>query len=402
MWVFQAFKALRKMMLPKMSFLDSFDEFDGGVYEVSNVVSTYLWKTNLRSFDSTQMANLKMEKKIFQRFLLSVNQQVLMLRYSSAWLREAKKWDPDLGFLNSAKGAVIWPPGYLHETSTLPPPEAGPRSFEGKLSFFSFCDLFMSSWKAMNDLWPGKSSYTNTELLRIHRPNDLGVADTNRLLRRLRRSTVMSKSENSGRSLWLCAHSSICLSPTSAIFETQRQYIPYFFLFKSDHGMPASLFIHHNMCFLKFQTFRGSLFVEAGFLATSFHVCRSRTLRGDDLVWLCQDVCAGHSAYSKRGQDERTAAENSQLGRHQSGLTLNVQAFFLHLFLLFLDMQLSNWLWIWLAILGIFSQWLRGVSSTSPSSIGSIPPLIFTTGGWGDHSGGNEDLVREQRFSRTS
>lgn len=59
-------KRWRKMMLPKMSFLDSFDEFDGGVYE-------------------------------------------------------AKKWDPDLGFLNSAKGAVIWPPGYLHETSTLPP-----------------------------------------------------------------------------------------------------------------------------------------------------------------------------------------------------------------------------------------------------------------------------------------
>ena len=26
----------RKMMLPKMSFLDSFDEFDGGVYEARN------------------------------------------------------------------------------------------------------------------------------------------------------------------------------------------------------------------------------------------------------------------------------------------------------------------------------------------------------------------------------
>lgn len=37
---------------------------------------------------------------------------------------KAKKWEPDLGFLNSAKGAVIWPPGYLHETSTLPPPDA--------------------------------------------------------------------------------------------------------------------------------------------------------------------------------------------------------------------------------------------------------------------------------------
>jgi len=54
------------MMLPKMSFLDSFDEFDGGVYE-------------------------------------------------------AGKWAPDLGFLNQEKAAVIWPPGYLHETSTLPP-----------------------------------------------------------------------------------------------------------------------------------------------------------------------------------------------------------------------------------------------------------------------------------------
>ncbi|CAJ1444586.1 unnamed protein product [Effrenium voratum] len=61
-------KRWRKMMLPKMSFLDSFDEFDGGVYD-------------------------------------------------------AGKWDPDLAFLNSARGAVIWPPGYLHETSTLPPPD---------------------------------------------------------------------------------------------------------------------------------------------------------------------------------------------------------------------------------------------------------------------------------------
>lgn len=67
-------------MLPKMSFLDSFDEFDGGVYEVRG------------------------------------------LRVS-CWLSQAKKWAPDLGFLNTAKGAVIWPPGYLHETSTLPPPD---------------------------------------------------------------------------------------------------------------------------------------------------------------------------------------------------------------------------------------------------------------------------------------
>ena len=59
-------KRWRKMMLPKMSFLDSFDEFDGGVYE-------------------------------------------------------AGKWEPDLGFLNQEQAAVIWPPGYLHETSTLPP-----------------------------------------------------------------------------------------------------------------------------------------------------------------------------------------------------------------------------------------------------------------------------------------
>lgn len=59
-------KRWRKMMLPTMSILDSFDEFDGGVYEVG-------------------------------------------------------RWEPDLGFLNKARGAVIWPPGYLHETSTLPP-----------------------------------------------------------------------------------------------------------------------------------------------------------------------------------------------------------------------------------------------------------------------------------------
>merc|ERR1719436_2065663 len=52
-------------MLPKMTFLDSFDEFDGGVYD-------------------------------------------------------AGRWEPDLGFINQRMSAVIWPPGYLHETSTLP------------------------------------------------------------------------------------------------------------------------------------------------------------------------------------------------------------------------------------------------------------------------------------------
>lgn len=49
----------------QMTFFDSFDEFDGGVYN-------------------------------------------------------AGKWAPDLGFVNSRSSAVIWPPGYLHETSTLP------------------------------------------------------------------------------------------------------------------------------------------------------------------------------------------------------------------------------------------------------------------------------------------
>eukprot|EP00438_Fugacium_kawagutii_P018588 Skav206607 [mRNA] locus=scaffold332:176615:180597:- [translate_table: standard] len=45
----------------------------------------------------------------------------------------AKKWEPDLGFLNSAQGAVIWPPGYLHETSTLPPPDTCPgKAPDGK------------------------------------------------------------------------------------------------------------------------------------------------------------------------------------------------------------------------------------------------------------------------------
>jgi hypothetical protein len=54
------------MMMPEMSVLDSFDEFDGGVYT-------------------------------------------------------AGRWQPDLGFLNKRQSAVIWPPGYLHETSTLQP-----------------------------------------------------------------------------------------------------------------------------------------------------------------------------------------------------------------------------------------------------------------------------------------
>lgn len=59
-------KTWRKMMLPEMSFLDSFDEFDGGVYDTG-------------------------------------------------------RWKPDLGFLNKQDAAVIWPPGYLHETSTTAP-----------------------------------------------------------------------------------------------------------------------------------------------------------------------------------------------------------------------------------------------------------------------------------------
>jgi len=59
-------KNWRKMLLPEMTFLDSFDEFDGGVYE-------------------------------------------------------AGRWKPDLGFVNKVEGALVWPPGYLHETSTVPP-----------------------------------------------------------------------------------------------------------------------------------------------------------------------------------------------------------------------------------------------------------------------------------------
>lgn len=61
-------KKWRKMLEPDMTFLHSFDEFDGGVYE-------------------------------------------------------AGFWEPDLGFFNRQGGAVIWPPGYLHETKTAQPPD---------------------------------------------------------------------------------------------------------------------------------------------------------------------------------------------------------------------------------------------------------------------------------------
>lgn len=53
-------------MEPEMTFLDSYDEFDGGVYH-------------------------------------------------------AQKWKPDLGFVLKTGSAVVWPPGYLHETRTLQP-----------------------------------------------------------------------------------------------------------------------------------------------------------------------------------------------------------------------------------------------------------------------------------------
>mmetsp|Transcript_50668 Transcript_50668/g.133840 ORF Transcript_50668/g.133840 Transcript_50668/m.133840 type:complete len:348 (+) Transcript_50668:2-1045(+) len=61
-------KKWRKMLEPEMTFLHSYDEFDGGVYE-------------------------------------------------------AGFWKPDLGFTNARGSAVIWPPGYLHETKTAPPPD---------------------------------------------------------------------------------------------------------------------------------------------------------------------------------------------------------------------------------------------------------------------------------------
>eukprot|EP00928_Gymnodinium_smaydae_P047177 TRINITY_DN3146_c3_g1_i1.p1 TRINITY_DN3146_c3_g1~~TRINITY_DN3146_c3_g1_i1.p1 ORF type:complete len:588 (+),score=150.49 TRINITY_DN3146_c3_g1_i1:74-1765(+) len=59
-------KKWRKMLEPEMTFLSSYDEFDGGVYQ-------------------------------------------------------AGYWKPDLGFVVSQGAAIIWPPGYLHETKTLPP-----------------------------------------------------------------------------------------------------------------------------------------------------------------------------------------------------------------------------------------------------------------------------------------
>eukprot|EP00929_Paragymnodinium_shiwhaense_P106316 TRINITY_DN71603_c0_g1_i1.p1 TRINITY_DN71603_c0_g1~~TRINITY_DN71603_c0_g1_i1.p1 ORF type:complete len:543 (+),score=121.32 TRINITY_DN71603_c0_g1_i1:66-1694(+) len=60
-------KKWRKQLEPDLTFLHSYDEFDGGVYT-------------------------------------------------------AGYWKPDLGFLNTQGGAVIWPPGYLHETKTTQPP----------------------------------------------------------------------------------------------------------------------------------------------------------------------------------------------------------------------------------------------------------------------------------------
>lgn len=59
-------KKWRKMMEPEMTFLHSYDEFDGGVYK-------------------------------------------------------AGFWKPDIGFVLTPGQAVIWPPGYLHETKTFQP-----------------------------------------------------------------------------------------------------------------------------------------------------------------------------------------------------------------------------------------------------------------------------------------
>lgn len=59
-------KKWRKMMEPEMTFLHSYDEFDGGVYQ-------------------------------------------------------AGLWKPDIGFVLTPGQAVIWPPGYLHETKTFQP-----------------------------------------------------------------------------------------------------------------------------------------------------------------------------------------------------------------------------------------------------------------------------------------
>jgi len=61
-------KKWRKMLEREMTLLHSYDEFDGGVYQ-------------------------------------------------------AGYWKPDLGFVLKAGQAVVWPPGYLHETKTMPPPD---------------------------------------------------------------------------------------------------------------------------------------------------------------------------------------------------------------------------------------------------------------------------------------
>jgi len=61
-------KKWRMQLEPEMTFLSSYDEFDGGVYE-------------------------------------------------------AGLWKPDIGFVNAAAGAMVWPPGYLHETKTMAPPD---------------------------------------------------------------------------------------------------------------------------------------------------------------------------------------------------------------------------------------------------------------------------------------
>jgi len=59
-------KKWRMQLEPEMTFLSSYDEFDGGVYE-------------------------------------------------------AGLWKPDIGFVNGQAGAMVWPPGYLHETKTMQP-----------------------------------------------------------------------------------------------------------------------------------------------------------------------------------------------------------------------------------------------------------------------------------------
>ena len=69
-------------VLVQMTALDSFDEFDGGVYNAGK--------------------QYECVRAVFE------------LQYCTG------KWKPDLGFVNPTASAVIWPPGYLHETSTLP------------------------------------------------------------------------------------------------------------------------------------------------------------------------------------------------------------------------------------------------------------------------------------------